>query len=174
MTTSTALATAADVSKMVSDAANTHGAQAQKMMEDGAVKARAAMETGMAKAQETAAKMAKAAEEAAEFGRGNVEAITQAVQVYFAGMQDLGKQFAATMQNFSTHTMEGAKAITSAKSVKEMTDLQAGLARTAFEKSVADGNKLRESLTKLTEAAFAPLTARMNLATEKFAKPLAA
>ena len=39
MTNSTALATAADVSKMVTDAATTQGAQAQKMLEDGAVKA---------------------------------------------------------------------------------------------------------------------------------------
>ena len=170
----TPLATAANVTKMVTDAAATHGAQAQKMLEEGSVKARAALETGMAQmtqhTQDAAAKMARAAEEAAEFGRGNVEALTRAAQVYFTGFQEIGRQFVANVQGLSTHAMEGAKSLSAVKSVKEMTDLQASLARTAFEKSLADANALRAQMTKLTEEAFAPLSARVTLATEKFSR----
>lgn len=166
--------TAADVTRLVTDAAATHGAQAQKMIEEGAAKARSAMESGMAQAQDAAAKLARAAEEAAEFGRGNVEAFTRAAQVYFTGVQDLGRQMMASAQGLSDHALEGAKALTAAKSLKEVTDLQASLARTAFEKSLADANALRSQMTKLTEEAFAPLTARVTVATEKFSRPLAA
>lgn len=174
MKNATPLATAADVSRMVNETATTHGAQAQKMMEDGAAKARAAMETGMGQAQDAAAKMTRAAEDAAEFGRGNVEAFTHAAQVYFTGVQELVRQMAANVQGLSEHAMEGAKALSTAKSLKEATELQANLARTAFEKSMADANALREQMTKLTEAAFAPLTARVTVATEKFGRPIAA
>lgn len=164
----------ADVSKMLTEAAATQGAQAQKMIEDGTVKARAALETGMAQAQDAAAKMSRVAQDAAEFSRGNVEAFTRAAQLYFTGMQDLGRQMVANVQGLSEHAMEGAKALSTVKSVKEMTDLQASLARTAFEKSVADANKMREQLTRLTEEAFAPLTERVTLATEKLTRPIAA
>ena len=167
-------ATTTDVTKMVTDAAATQGAQAQKLIEEGTVKARAALETGMAQAQDTAAKMTRTAEDAAEFGRGNFEAFSRAAQVYFAGVQDIGRQFVANLQGMSEHAMEGAKALSSVKSVKEMTDLQSSLARTAFEKSLADANALRTQMTKLTEAAFAPLTARVTVATEKFSRPIAA
>lgn len=174
MTNTKSLATAADVSRMVNEAATTHGAQAQKMMEDGASKARAAMETGMVQAQDAAAKMSRAAEDAAEFSRGNVEAFTRAAQVYFTGVQELGRQVAANVKGLSEHAMEGAKALSTAKSLQEVSELQANLTRTAFEKSMADANALREQMTKLTEAAFAPLTARMTVATEKFGRPIAA
>jgi len=178
MNNATPLATAADVSKMMNDAAATHGAQAQKMLQDGTVKARAAMETGMAQVtqhtKDAATKMARAAEEAAEFGRGNVEALTRAVQLYFTGVQEIGRQMVANVKGLSEHAMEGAKALSAAKSVKEMTDLQASLARTAFEKSLADANTLREQMTKLTEEALAPLTARVTVATEKLTRPIAA
>lgn len=174
MNNATPLATATDVSRMVGDAAASHGAQAQKMMDEGAARARTAMETSMVQTQDAAAKMSRAAEDAAEFGRGNVEAFTQAAQVYFAGVQDLGRQMLANVQSLSEHAMEGAKALSTVKSVKEMTELQTSLARTAFEKSLADANALREQMTKLTEAAIAPLTARVTVATEKFARPIAA
>lgn len=174
MSNTTPLATAADVSRMVSDAAATHSAQAQKMMEDGAARARTALETSMVQAQDAAAKMTRAAEDAAEFNRGTVEAFTNAAQVYFTGVQDLGRQMVANVQGLSEHAMAGAKALSEVKSLKEMTELQTSLARTAFEKSLADANAIREQMTKLTEAAFAPLTARVTVAAEKFARPIAA
>lgn len=174
MTKSTPLATAAEVSRTIGETAATQGAQAQKMIEDSTVQARAAMETGMTQVaqhtQDAAAKMTRAAEDAAEFGRGNVEAFTQAAQVYFTGMQDLGRQMVANLQGLSEQAIAGAKALTSAKSLKEVTDLQASLTRTAFEKSLADANVLREQMTKLTEAAFAPLTARVTAAGEKLSR----
>jgi hypothetical protein len=49
-------------------------------------------------------------------------------------------------------------------------DLQATLARTTVEKTLAESGKLTDASMKLTEQALAPITARVSLAMEKFAK----
>ncbi len=165
---------AADVTQLVADAAASTGAQAQKILEEGTTQARIVIEKSMEQAQKTATDMTKAAEEATAFGRGNVEAFTKAAQVYFTGVQDLGRQMVATMQGLSDHTLEGVKAMTAAKSLKDVADLQASLARTAFEKSMADATKLQEAAMKVAEEAFAPISARVTVAVEKLARPIAA
>lgn len=165
---------AADVSQMMADAAASTTAQTQKMIEEGTTQARVVLEKSMEQAKKAAAEMNKAAEEATAFGHGNVEAFTTAAQLYFTGVQDLGRQMMATMQGLSDHTLEGVKAMSAAKSLKDVADLQASLARTAFEKSMADATRLRENAMKLAEDAFAPISARVTVAMEKMARPVAA
>jgi len=158
------------VSKVAAEAAE----QAQKVMNDGAVQARVAMEKNMDQMTKGAEGIFKAAEEAAEFGRGNVEAFTKAAQTWASGSQDLARQYMALAQGLTDHAMEGAKALSSVKSVNEAAELQAKFAQAALEKMVAEGTKLQEASVKLAESAFAPVNARMTMAMEKLAKPLAA
>ena len=132
------------------------------------------MEKPMQQANKAAETMMKAAEEAAEFGRGNVEAITKATQIYFTGVQDLGKQTFAVVQGLTDHAIEGAKALSGVKSLQEAVQIQSNYARAALEKSVSESAKLGETALKLTEQAFAPITARMTLAAEKITKVPAA
>ncbi|RAI58515.1 phasin family protein [Roseicella frigidaeris] len=132
------------------------------------------MEKTMEQVTKTADGLFKAAEEAAEFSRGNLEAVAKATQLYVAGVQDLGKQTLALVQGLTDHTVAGAKALGSVKSLKEAAEVQASFARTAMEKSFAETAKLQEAALKLAEASFAPISARMTLAVEKFSKPLAA
>jgi|GEM_PF-595086 phasin family protein len=165
-----AASSSAQAQKMIEDST----AQAQKLIEDSTSQARIVLEKSMEQAQKTATDMSKAAEEAAAFSRGNVEAFTKAAQVYFTGVQDLGRQVVATMQGMSDHALEGVKAMTSAKSLKDVADLQASLARTAFEKSMADATKLQEAAMKVAEESFAPISARVTVAVEKLARPIAA
>ncbi|MDO9707204.1 phasin family protein [Paracraurococcus lichenis] len=132
------------------------------------------VERTMEQATKTAEGLFKAAEEAAEFGRGNLEAVAKATQVYVAGVQDLGKQTFALVQGLADHTVAGAKALGSVKSLKEAADIQASYARAAMEKSFTETAKLQEAALKLAEASFAPISARMTLAVEKFSKPIAA
>lgn len=129
------------------------------------------MENPMQQANKAAETMMKAAEEAAEFGRGNVEALTKATQIYVAGVQDLGRQTFAIMQGLTDHALEGAKALSSVKSLHEAAQIQSNYARAAVEKSVAESAKLGEAALKLTEEAMAPLTARVTLASEKVFRP---
>ena len=159
---------------LVKDVASQGAAQAQKMIDNSAASAREAMEKNMEQVTKSAEGFFKAAEEAAEFGRGNIEAMTKATQTFTVGLQDLGKQYFAMSQALSDHAMESAKALASVKSLKEAADIQAAFAKASMERAMAETTKLSEAAFRLAEQAGAPLTARMSLAVEKMAKPLAA
>ena len=77
---------------------------------------------------------------------------------------------AATAQASFEENMNLFKTLGTVKSLKEAIDLQSGLARSALEKAVAESGKLTDASMKLTEQTLAPLTARVNLAVEKFGK----
>lgn len=163
-----------DVKKLVTEAAATGAAQARKMIDTGADQARISMEKSVEQVNKAAEGVFKAAEEAAEFGRGNVDAVAKATQAYVVGLQDLGRQSFALFQGLTDQALENAKALAGVKSLKEAAELQSAFAKTAFEKTFSESTKLQEAALKLTETAFAPLSARVSVAVEKFSRPLAA
>ena len=111
------------------------------------------------------------AEEMMTFGQGNVEALVKSGQIWATGLQDLGKTVADSAQAQIEHTMSTFKALAAVKSLREAAELQSNLARTAFEKAVADGGKITDASLKLAEQALAPITARMTVAAERFGRP---
>lgn len=115
-------------------------------------------------------KAMKSAEEIVSFGQGNVEAIMKSSQIWTAGLQDLGKHFAATVQAQMDETMAIVKTLSGVKSLKEAMDIQSTLAKTAMEKMMAETGKMTDASMKLAEQAMAPISARMTLAAEKFTK----
>ncbi|MFM2150146.1 MAG: hypothetical protein RLZZ187_2452 [Pseudomonadota bacterium] len=163
-----------DSKRSIALVADVQGAQAKKLIENGAAEARVAMEKNMEQVTKQAETFFKAAEEAAEFGRGNLEAVTKSAQLMAVGFQDLGKQVFAVTQALTDHAMESAKALAAVKSLKEAADIQAAFAKASMERSMSEATKLQEATLRMAEQAYAPLTARMTLAAEKFGKPLAA
>ena len=139
-------------------------------MKDGMAQAAAGLTDTQAKVKENMDKAIKTAEELVAFGQGNFEAMVRSSQIWAAGVQDIGKQIAANAQASFDETVSTFKAMSSVKSLKDAFDLQASLARTTLEKTVAESGKLTDASMKLTEQALAPLTARVSLAMEKFAK----
>ena len=139
-------------------------------LKEGMNKAAAGFTETQAKVKEGMEKAMKTAEELMSFGQGNMEAMLKAGQIWAAGVQDLSKQVAATAQASFDDTMAVFKAMTSIKSLKDAMDLQANLARTTMEKTLAESGRLTDASFKLTEQAIAPITARVTLAVEKFAK----
>jgi len=117
--------------------------------------------------------MTKTAEDLVSFGQGNIEAFAKAGQIWAAGVQELGKQVAATAQAQMDQTVATFKALACVKSFKEAVDLQSSLARSSVEKAVAETGKLTDASLKLAEQTLAPLTARVTLAVEKFGRPVA-
>jgi phasin family protein len=163
-----------DSKRSIALVADVQGAQAKKLIENGAAEARVAMEKNMEQVTKQAETFFKAAEEAAEFGRGNLEAVTKSAQLMAVGFQDLGKQVFAVTQALTDHAMESAKALAAVKSLKEAADIQAAFAKASMERSMSEATKLQEATLRMAEQAYAPLTARMTLAAEKFGNPLAA
>ena len=139
-------------------------------LKDGMTQAARGFADTQAKVKQGMEKAMKTAEELMAFSQGNIEAMVKSGQIWAAGMQDIGKQIAANAQASFDETMSAFKALSSAKSLKDAFDLQAGLARSTMEKAVAESGKLTDASVKLTEQTLAPLTARVNLAMEKFAK----
>jgi phasin family protein len=139
-------------------------------------KALAAVTAGAQKTQAEATvhmeKVMKTAEDLVSFGQGNYEAFAKAGQIWAAGVQDLSKQVAATAQAQMDQTVATFKALAGVKSFKEAVDLQSTLARTTVEKAVSETGKLTDASLKLAEQAFAPITARVTLAVEKFGRPV--
>lgn len=164
----------ADVKKLVNDAAASNANKGAKLLNESVSQAQVTMNKTVAQSNQAAEGLFKAAGEAAEFSRGNVEAIAQATQTYMAGVQDLSRMTLALVQGLTEQTMEGMRAMSGVKSLKDATDLQTGLARSAMERSVAEAQKLQETALRVAEQSFAPLSARMSMAVEKLARPIAA
>jgi len=139
-------------------------------LKNGMAEAAAGFEKTQAKMKEGMEKAMKTAEEFVAFGQGNLEAFVKSGQIWAAGVQDLQKQMAATAQASFEETVATFKAMSAAKSLKDAFDLQSSLARGALEKTLAESGKLTDASLKLTEQALAPITARVTLAVEKFAK----
>jgi phasin family protein len=141
-------------------------------LKDGMAKAAAGFEKTQAKVKENMEKAMKTAEEMVAFGQGNLEAYVKSGQILAAGIREMQKKFAASAQASFEETVSTMKALTSVKSLKDAFELQAGLARTSMERTIAESGKLTDASFKLTEQALAPITARVSLAVEKFAKPV--
>ena len=139
-------------------------------LKDSAAGAVAGHETTHDKVKNTMEKAVKSAEELVSFSQGNFEAMMQAGQIWAAGVQDLHKTFAATAQAQVEAAMGTFKALSSVKSLKEAMDLQTTLARASLETAVSESGKITDASMKLAEQAMAPLTARVTLAVEKFAR----
>ena len=137
---------------------------------EGVAKATGEFEATQLKMKEGVEKVMKTTEELVAFGQGNVEAIMKSGQIWATGIQDLSKHFAAAAQASLDESMSAFKALTSVKSIKDAFELQSSFARSAVEKSLAESGKLTDASFKLTEQALAPITARVTVAVEKFAK----
>jgi len=122
----------------------------------------------------TADGFSKVARDAAEFGRANLEAVAQSAQAYAQATQALSRQALALAQDLNTQAIEGAKALAGAKSLKEVTEIQALFARSAFERVTSEGSRLQQAALQEIERAFTPLTQRVAAATAQTARPLAA
>ena len=110
------------------------------------------------------------AKDLVSFSQGNVEAYVRSSQILATGVQDMGKQVAATAQSSLEEMMATFRAMAGVRSIKDAMDMQATLARMTVEKAMAQTTQVTETSLKLAEQAIAPLADRMTLAVESFGK----
>src|SRR5690349_7854079 len=113
----------------------------------------AKQETSMNQVTITAEGLSRAAQDAAAFGRTNLEALAQSAQVYFQGTQGLARQAFTVAQDLNTQAVESAKVLAKAKSLKEVTEVQAQFARTAFERAANETTRLQQAALQVFERA---------------------
>ena len=128
------------------------------------------VEKSQAQIQDGFRTTAKQAQEFMALGQGNIEAVVKSGQIWTAGLQDLAKQVASSLQASLDETVATAKALSSVKSPQEAVELQTKLASSAMEKVLADSSRIGEASLKLFQDALAPLTERATLAVEKVTK----
>ena len=110
----------------------------------------------------------KAADEVAKFGKENVDAVVTASNVVAKAAEDLNKlAFNNAKAGFKAF-FANAKAVSSAKSVQEVVDLQTALVESEYKKLVADVNKVSDLSKKAADKAVAPIQARVEATVEKF------
>src|SRR5262249_7167 len=113
-------------------------------LKDGMTRASAGFADTQARVKEGMEKAMKTTEELVAFGQGKVEAMVKSGQIWAAGMQDISKLIAANAQASFEETMSTFKALSSAKSLKDAFELQASLARSTIEKTLAESGKLTD------------------------------
>jgi phasin family protein len=139
-------------------------------LKDGMSEAAAGFEKTQAEVKVNMEKAMKTAEQMLSFGQGNLEAVMKSSQIWAAGVQDLGKTFAATAQAHFEQTVTTWKAIAGVKSFRDAVELQANLARNSLESAVTETSKLTDASMKLAEQALEPIAERVSLAVEKFGR----
>jgi phasin family protein len=139
-------------------------------LKEGVAQATASLEQTQTVIRQQMEKAMKTASDMFSFAQGNVEAFTRCGQILTTGLQDMGQTITASTKASMEDTMHTMKAMGSVKSIKEAMDLHAALLRSTMEKAVSQTSKLTDSSMKLSEQAFAPITARMSLAAETFGR----
>jgi phasin family protein len=132
--------------------------------------AKEAFADAQTRAKTAFAKTGELASEVTEFNKGNVEAVVESGKIFFAGMQDMGReQFAAT-KTVVEIVQDDFKKVAAVKSPTEFMQLQGELARRNFDAAVSFGSKNTEAMVKLYNEAFAPISSRVSVAAEKIKK----
>lgn len=116
------------------------------------------------------AKSSELASEVTEFNKGNVEAVVESGKIFLSGVQSIGREQIEVTKSAVETVTEDFKKMAAVKSPTELMQLQGELARRNFDAAVSFGSKNTESLVKLYNDAFAPISSRISVAVEKIKK----
>jgi phasin family protein len=117
--------------------------------------------------QQALEKSRTVAEQMTELTRANVEAMVEAGRIAAAGAKTLGEDAVARTRESLEQTTAQVKTLADAKSPTEFFQLQSEIARTQFDRMVAETSRMTESLVKLAGEAMQPLSNRAALNAEK-------
>lgn len=96
----------------------------------------------------------------ADFNRESMDAWIAAAGRLAKGLEKAASENTSFVKASYEDGVEAFKAATASKSVQEALDIQAEFARTAFEKNLAQLNKVAEQWATTTKEAAEPITAR--------------
>jgi phasin family protein len=122
--------------------------------------------------------MIKSAEEMQKLSKENLEACIQASTIMAKGMQELGREWTAYLQESMDRSAAAAKALMAARTMQEVVSLQSDWVKASLDKLLAEATKLSEQTVKVTNEAMEPISARLSVAAEtlneRLKMPLAA
>ncbi|MFI5024696.1 MAG: phasin family protein [Alphaproteobacteria bacterium] len=113
-------------------------------------------------------------DELTALGKENLDALVRASTVLVKGFETLGKEFASYNQASIEKGVANAQALFGVKTLRELVELQTGMARETFDALVEQGTKLGELSVKVANEAFGPIQEQLNVTVEKILRPAAA
>jgi phasin family protein len=119
------------------------------------------------RSQEAVKKSQKVAQELADIAKANVEAVVEAGRLAAEGARSIGQDAVARTREGAEQTADAIRSLAEAKSPTEFVQLQSELARTSFDRMVAESSRLTESMVKLAGKAFQPLSNRATANAER-------
>jgi phasin family protein len=120
------------------------------------------------RSQEAAKRSQKVAQELADIARANVEAVVEATRVATEGARSIGQDAVARSREGAEQAADAIRSLAEAKSPTEFVQLQSELAKTSFDRMVAESSRWTESMVKLAGKAFQPLSNRATANAERF------
>jgi phasin family protein len=100
--------------------------------------------------------------------KSNLEAVVASVTAATKGAETLGAHALAFSKKSMEDQVAAAKALTSARSVQEVVELQTSWAKTTMEAYMAEMNKASEIVAASVKETMTPINARVTAAVEKF------
>lgn len=114
----------------------------------------------------------KALDEAAVFAKGNAEALMASSQATTKGLETLAKAATEYTKASVTEAQATFQSLTGAKTPKDFFEIQNAVMKKSYDNFVAESSKMSELMVKMVSDAFEPLSSRMAVAVETFAKPV--
>ena len=107
----------------------------------------------------------------AEESRASFDSMVEASTIAAKGYGAIGTAWFDFAKEAMAAQAGAAEAIMGARSWAELTDVQTGQAKGAFERSMAAGNRIADMTVKTTGEAMEPIRARTEDLVERYAKP---
>lgn len=128
------------------------------------------VETTREQVEKAGETVAKSYGDITTFQKDGMDALVKAGEIWAKGAEQLSRAYLALAQEAAEANSEAAKAIFSAKSLKEVVDLQNELFRKNFDRSLAETTKFSEMSVKVATDSFQPLQKQFEAAFEKVGK----
>ena len=119
------------------------------------------------RSQDAVKRSQKVAEELADIARGNVEAFVESSRLATEGARSIGQDVVAKSRASVEQAADAVRSLAEAKSPTEFFQLQTELAKSSFDRLVAESSKLTESFVKLAGEAVQPLSTRASVNVER-------
>lgn len=116
----------------------------------------------------------KAYEDLSKFSKENLDAYVAATSAVAKGLEAIGRIWATLTQERFEAGAQVTQSLLTAKTLREVVDVQTAFARTTFDKVSAEGTKVSEISVQVANEAAEPISARVNATIEKLLKPIAA
>lgn len=108
--------------------------------------------------------------EMSDSAKGTLEAMVESGKIFSTGMQELARNYVEEAKTAYEQITADLKEMAAVKSPTELLQLQGKIVRRNFDAVVSTTSKSAEKMMKLSNDAFAPISARLSVAADKMSK----